>query len=87
MKTKCWTGWGDISRCAGIRADHDGVVCAVCVISRKTAFGRSVFAVGGNATGRSCAVLTFVGYAFLSLPFRIISGGDRHFVGGAPRFR
>ncbi len=39
-------------------------------ISRKTAFGRSVFAVGGNARRRSCAVLTFVGYAFLSLPFR-----------------
>ncbi len=33
---------------------------------------------------RSCAVLTFVGYAFYFYPFGIISGGDRHFVGGAP---
>ncbi|XNM81587.1 ABC transporter permease [Escherichia coli] len=33
-----------------IRVDHDCVVCAVCVHQPKTAFGRSVFAVGGNAT-------------------------------------
>lgn len=56
-------------------------------ISRKTAFGRSVLLLAVMPLQRSCAVLTFVGYAFLFYPFGIISGGDRHFVGGAPRFR
>lgn len=50
MKTKCWTGWGTISRCAGIRADHDGIVCAVCVHQPQNRLRALGFAVGGNAT-------------------------------------
>lgn len=39
-------------------------------ISRKTAFGRSVLPLAVMPRRRSYAVLTFVGYAFLFLPFR-----------------
>lgn len=39
-------------------------------ISRKTAFGRSVLPLAVMLRRRSCAASTFVGCAFLSLPFR-----------------
>lgn len=39
-----------ISRCAGIRADHDCVVCAVCVHQPQNRLRALGFAVGGNAT-------------------------------------
>lgn len=56
-------------------------------ISRKTAFGRSVFAVGGNATAAQLCGINVRRVRILIFTLSIISGGDRHFVGGAPRFR
>ncbi len=50
------------------------------LISRKTALGAGFLPLAVMLRRRSCAASTLVGCAFLSLPFGIISGGDRHFV-------
>ncbi len=77
------TGWADNSR-VPVSALIMMVLFALFVfISRKTAFGRSVF-IAVMPLQRSCAVLDVRRYAFLFYPFGIISGGDRHFVGGPP---
>lgn len=50
MKTRCWTGWADNFSVCRYRADHDCVVCAVCVHQPQNRLQALGFAVGGNAT-------------------------------------